>query len=197
MRNRICWCLMSFVVFSGCAGESIKEKYDAAVRDLEKAQGTLDSLRPGYDAARLTAMNATCREIAGTTPEESASTALQGLGTSLDASALTGDPHAASAKKGDDTKRVATGRKGDELDKTIDNLIAAEKNAQEKNAALTGPLMKANETMAKIKTPGTPEAKKFEEKLAAMPEAKAYQRQERRVEMAQKEVDDLKSQMDK
>jgi hypothetical protein len=196
MQNRLCWFLMLFIVFSGCASESPKEKYDAAVRGLEKAQATLDSLRPGYDAARITAMNATCREIAGTTPEESASAALQGLGTSLDASALPADPNAAAAKKTEEGKKVA-GRKSDELDKTIDGLIAAQKNVQEKNAALTGPMMKANETMAKIKTPGTPEAKKYEEKLAAMPEVKSFERQQKRVDAAQKEVDELKSQLDK
>jgi hypothetical protein len=44
--------------------------------------------------------------------------------------------------------------------------------------------------MTKIKTPGTPEAKKFEEKLAAMPEVKAYERQQKRLERAQQEVEE-------
>src|SRR3954470_8598131 len=69
---------LCLILLSGC-GESPQQKYDAAVRELERAQERLDSLRPAYDAARQTAANAVCREIAGTTPEESASAALQGL----------------------------------------------------------------------------------------------------------------------
>src|SRR6476620_3558283 len=74
--------VLSIVLISGC-GESPQQKYDAAVRELERAQERLDSLRPAYDAARQTAANAVCREIAGTTPEESASAALEGLGNVL------------------------------------------------------------------------------------------------------------------
>ena len=64
---------------------------------------------------------------------------------------------------------------------------------QEKSAALAAPAAKANEVMTKIKTPGTPEAKRFEEKLASMPEAKAYERQKKRVEQAQKDLDEAKA----
>jgi hypothetical protein len=143
--------------------------------------------------ARQTAANAVCKEIAGTTPEESASAALAGLGDALNQTAAAPPD---DSKKGDDAKKPA-GRKGDELDKTIDNLIAGEKNFQEKQATLTAPVAKANEVMTKIKTPGTPEAKKYEEKLKAMPEVQAYERQQKRVERAQKDVDEAEAEMSK
>jgi hypothetical protein len=179
------------LVVVGCTDSSPKEKYDEAVKDLERSQSRLDHLRPAYDAAKITAANAVCKEIAGTTPEESASAALAGLGDALNQSALspTDDGKAAPDAK------AATGRKGDELDKTIDNLVAGEKKFQEKQAAITAPVAKANEVMNKIKTPGTPEAKKLEEKLATMPEAQAYERQQKRVEKAQQDVDDAKAEM--
>jgi outer membrane murein-binding lipoprotein Lpp len=183
MLRRLLILVLLVSVVSGCA-PSAKEKYDAAVRELDRAQARLDALRPAYDTARQTAANAVCREIAGTTPEESASAALQGLGDVL---------NQANAAPPIDDKKVdakSSGRKGSDLDKTIDNLIAAEKGATEKQAALTAPVAKANEVMNKIKTPGTPEAKKFEEKLAAMPEVKTYERQQKRVEQAQREVDE-------
>ena len=125
-----------------------------------------------------------CKEIAGTTPEESASAALAGLGDVLNPTVA---PPAA------DGKEATNGKKGSDIDKTIDNLIAAQKDVQEKQAALTAPVAKANEVMAKIKTPGTPEAKRVEEKLAAMREVQAYERQQKRVERAQQEVDDAEA----
>jgi hypothetical protein len=179
------------LVVAGCTDSSPKEKYDEAVKDLERSQARLDHLRPAYDTARLTAANAVCKEIAGTTPEESASAALAGLGDALNQGAV---PPTDDGKTGDAATK-APGRKGDELDKTIDNLIAGEKKFQEKQAAITAPVTKANEVMAKIKTPGTAEAKKFEEKLASMPEAQAYERQQKRVEKAQQDVDDAKAEM--
>src|SRR6476619_5484262 len=124
--------VLSIVLISGC-GESPQQKYDAAVRELERAQERLDSLRPAYDAARQTAANAVCRELAGTTPEESASAALQGFGDVLNPSVPAAKATAtADPKKGDDGKKAVGGRKSDELDKTIDNLIEAQKNVQEK-----------------------------------------------------------------
>src|SRR3954471_6963572 len=178
--------LLLLTVVSGC-GPSAKEKYDAALQEVDRAQAQLDKSRPAYDAAVQTAQNAVCREIAGTTPEESASAALQGLGNVLNQTAVAPPDE---SKKAEPAKKVASGRKGDELDKTIDNLIAAQKNATEKQAALTAPVAKANEVMMNIKTAGTPEAKKFEEKLAAMPEVKAYKRQQKRLERAQQEVEE-------
>ncbi len=112
---------------------------------------------------------------------------VQGLGDVLNQTA-TAPPE--ESKKGDDAKQPTSGRKGDELDKTIDNLLAAQKDVSEKQAALTAPVAKANEVMNKIKTPGTPEAKRFEEKLAAMPEVKAYERQQKRLERAQREMEE-------
>lgn len=44
-----------------------------------------------------------------------------------------------------------------------------------------------------IKTPGTPEAKRFEEVLAKMPEVQAYERQQKRVEEAQQAVDETEA----
>jgi hypothetical protein len=186
MLRRSSIILLLLTMVGGC-GPSAKEKYDAAVQEVDRAQAQLDKLRPAYDAARQTAMNAVCREIAGTTPEESASAALQGLGDVLNQPTA---PPPGETKSGDIAKKPASGRKGDELDKTIDSLIAAQKDATEKQAALTAPVAKANEVMTKIKTPGTPEAKKFEEKLAAMPEVKAYERQQKRLEVAQREVEE-------
>lgn len=179
--------LLVFLAVVGGCGPSAKEKYDAAVQEVDRQQAQLDKLRPAYDAAVQTAQNAVCREIAGTTPEESASAALQGLGNVLNQTAAAPPDE---SKKGDVAKKPASGKKGDELDKTIDNLIAAQKDVSEKQAALTAPVAKANEIMAKIKTPGTPEAKKYEEKLAAMPEVKAYERQQKRLERAQQEVEE-------
>jgi hypothetical protein len=185
MLRRLSILLVLMALFGGC-GPSAKEKYDAALQEVERAQEQLDKSRPAYDAAVQTAQNAVCREIAGTTPEESASAALQGLGNVLNQTAAAPPDE---SKKGEPAKKAASGRKGDELDKTIDNLIAAQKDATEKQATLTAPVAKANEVMTKIKTPGTPESKKFEEKLAAMPEVKTYERQQKRLERAQQELE--------
>src|SRR4051794_40039462 len=155
------------LIIAGCAGESAKEKYDEAVKDLDRAQKRLDNLRPAYDVARVRAMNETCKEIAGTTPEESASAALAGLSGALSDPSLTGAGPGADDIKAPGEAPKAPGKKGDELDKTIDNLMAGDKKFQEKQAAITAPVVKANEVMNKIKTPGTPEAKRCEEKLAA------------------------------
>ena len=191
MLRRLATLLVIMTVVSGC-GPSAKEKYNAAVQELDQAQAKLDNLRPAYDTARQTAANAVCREIAGTTPEESASAALAGLGDVLNQPAPSPTDE---SKKDAGAKPVAKGRKGDELDQTIDNLLAAQKDATEKQATLTAPMAKANEVMNKIKTPGTPEAKRFEEKLAAMPEVKTYERQQKRLERAQQEVDEAEKEL--
>lgn len=180
------------LVVTGC-GQTPKEKYDEAVRDLERAQSRLDNLLPSYLQAQKSAADAVCKEIAGTTPVESANAALVGLGDVLNQAAV---PPTADAKPAADGEKPK-GKKGDELDQTIDNLITAQKDVQEKQAALTAPMAKANEVMAKIKTPGTPEAKKYEEKLNSMKEAQAYERQQKRVESAQELVDELKEETEK
>src|SRR3954471_17982386 len=82
MLRRSSILLLLLTVIGGC-GPSAKEKYDAAVQEVDRAQAQLDKLRPAYDAAVQTAQNAVCREIAGTTPEESASAARQVLGNVL------------------------------------------------------------------------------------------------------------------
>ena len=121
MSLTLCWCCR----FSPLRDAAICDRqYDEAC-GIWSGRRQLDNLRPTYDAAQ-TAANAVCKEIAGTTPEESATVALQGLGDVLNTAAA---PPADEGKKGE-------GKKGDELDKTIDNLIAAQKDVQEKQAAL-------------------------------------------------------------
>ncbi len=189
MLRRFSILLVLVTVVGGC-GPSAKEKYDAAVQEVDREQAQLDRLRPAYDAARLTAANDVCREIAGTTPEESEGAALEGLSNVLKDTTLAPPEE---AKKGDDKKKPGSGRKVDELDKVIGDFAAAQKEAAGKQAsltAITAPVAKAKEVMSKIKTPGTPEAKKFEEKLATMQQVKAYERQQRRLEIAQKEADE-------
>jgi hypothetical protein len=184
---------------SGCGGPSAKEKYDAAVRELDRAQERLDRLRPAYDAARLTAANALCREIAGATPEEASGAAtdaaLKGLGDVLNQTTVTPP---VEGKQSDAGKKVAAGRKGDELDKLVENAAATEKKLAEQQAnlaALAAPAAKAKEVMNKMNTPGTPEAKRLEEKLASYEEVKAYERQKKRVEQAQQDVDDAEKEL--
>ena len=183
--------LVLVLVISGC-GPSAKEKYDAAVQEVDRAQAQLDKMRPAYDAARQTAANAVCREIAGVSPEESESATMGDVLNQL--TAATPD----EGKKVDGAKTAPSGRKGDELDKLVDSANAAQKDLLQKQAALAAPIAKLNEVkkvMNNIKTPGTPEAKKFEEKLAAMPEVKAYERQQKRLERAQHDVEEAEKEL--
>jgi hypothetical protein len=178
--------LLVLVTIAGC-GPSAQEEYDAAVKDLERAQTRLDNLRPAYDAGREKATLAVCKEIAGVTPDESVMAAL---------AQLEGAPHQAVASQATDSQPAASpsgANKHTSDDDAIDKLLAAHKTMQEQQAAVTGPIAKAYDTMNKIKTPGTPEAKRFEEVLAKMPEVEAYQRQEKRVERAKQAVDDAES----
>jgi outer membrane murein-binding lipoprotein Lpp len=190
MRIRHSVVLFTLLV-AGCAGPSAQEKYDTAERDLERAQQRLDNLRPAYDTARAAAINAVCQEIAGTTPDDAASAALAGLGDVLNGTTAPPvvDAGAPPAEKN-------AGKKKDELDTVVDNLAAAQKDFSEKQAALTAPVAKAREVMAKIKTPGTPEAKLLEEKMKSMSEVQAYERQQKRVEKAQQAVDEAKSKLE-
>lgn len=190
MRRHLSILLLLLAVVGGC-GPSAKEKYDAAAQEVDRAQEQLDRLRPAYDLARQSAAIAVCKEIAGMTPAESESAAIQGIG---DALTKLGTPAATEVKQEDPGKKVAAGRKGDELDKAIESLAATQKEFAGKQAdiaALAAPAAKAKEVMAKINTPGTPEAKMMEEKLAGMPEVKAYERQKKRLERAQQEMDEL------
>jgi hypothetical protein len=186
MLRRFSILLVLVTVVGGCA-PSAKEKYDAAVHEADLAQAQLDKMRPAYDAAAMTARNAVCREITGTSPEESETATVGDVLNQL----TVAPPD--EGKKADGAKPAPSGKKGDELDKLIDGAAAAQKDMAQKQAALAAPIAKLNEVqkvMNNIKTPGTPEAKKFEEKLAAMPEVKAYQRQQRRLEIAQKDVEE-------
>jgi len=166
------------VVLVGC-GRSAQEEYDTALSVLNRQQERLDALRPAYDAARQTATLTVCKEVAGFTPDESATAALEQLGGIMSGSA----DGAAVENTAANTKDVG------DIDQTIDNLLAAQENLADQQAALSGPIQKVNEVMAKIKTPGTPEAKRFEEVLAQMPEAQAYTRQEERLKRAQEAAD--------
>src|SRR5262249_53416544 len=97
------------------------------------------------------------------------------------------------AKAGEPGKKVAAGRKGDELDKLVENAEATQKKLAEQQAnlsALAAPATKAKEVMGKMNTPGTPEAKQLEAKLASYEEVKAYERQKKRVEQAKQDVED-------
>src|SRR4051812_8959101 len=116
--------LLLLIVVGGC-GPSAKEKYDAAVQEVDRAQAQLDKLRPAYDAAVITATNAVCREITGTSPEESESAAAQGVSDVLNQLAAAPPDE---SKKVDGAKNAPNGRKGDELDKIIDDAAAAQKD---------------------------------------------------------------------
>lgn len=173
------------VVLVGCA-PSPQEEYDMALRMVNRQQERLDALRPAYDAAREKAALAVCKEITGVTPDESATAALQQLQGIMGQAADTPAPADQEADK----------RPVGDADAAIDQLIAAQATFQEQQSAISAPIAKVNEVMTKIKTPGTPEAKRYEEVLAAMPEVKAYQRQEERLARAQKAADAAEAALD-
>jgi hypothetical protein len=177
--------LLSMVMLAltvGC-GESPQQKYDEAVDSLNRAQRRLDALRPAYDAARQTAILTVCKQITGTTPEESQLGMLKELtGAADDIS----KQQAADAASEPGQKKKPIG----DADAAIDNLLAAQKAMGEKSAAASASVLKTSEVMTKIKTPGTPENKQLEDELATMPEVQAYRRQEKRVEEAKEDVED-------
>jgi hypothetical protein len=150
---------------TGC-GPSAEDLYDEALRQVSREQERLDSLRPAYDAARQAAMQTVFKEIAGATPEESAQSTLE----QLDAIASAGNQREGEVPK-------------DEIDRAIGQLTAMQNAIQSAQGVLSGGA-KTNETMTKIRTPGTPEFKRFEEVLAAMPEVQAYERQQKRLNAA-------------
>jgi hypothetical protein len=174
--------LIVSVALAGC-GQSAQEKYDEAVDNLTRAQARLDHLRPAYDAAKQTATLAVCKEISGTTPEESQ------LGMLKE---LTGAAEEANKEPAAETPTDPTQKKkpvGDP-DAAIDSLMAAEKKMGDKSAAASASILKTNDVMNKIKTPGTPENKRFEEVFGAMPEVEAYNRQQKRVDDAKEDLAD-------
>jgi hypothetical protein len=183
------WLLFLVAATVGC-GPSAQEQYDDAVADLERAEARLDNLRPAYDEARKQAELIVCKEIAGTTPDESAMAALSQLSGAMDqtlSDQLAGQPSAANTGGG--------GRPTSDADAAIDQLLSAHSALQEQQAAATAPIAKVHDTMARIKTPGTAEAKRVDEVLAKMPQAAAYQRQEQRVERAKQAVDEASARL--
>jgi hypothetical protein len=180
--------VLSLLVTVGCSvGPTPQEEYDMALKIVNRQQERLDALRPAYDAAQQTAALTVCKEIAGVTPEESQTAALEQLqnvmGQAIDA------PPPASPATDKKTDKKTDKTNVNDIDATIDNLVSAEASFQKQQAAITAPMAKANEVMTHIKTPGTPENKRFVEVLEAMPEVKAYRRQEKRLERAQKVAD--------
>lgn len=189
MRRTILFLFFSLSAVTGCMPETTpQEKYDAALKNLERAEARLDNLRPAYDAARQRAVQAVCEEIAGATPETSAEGAIKQLEGLLTGNVGTNEAVGDAAGDADKTKPPI----GD-ADAALDQLLGAHKQMQEQAAALTEPITKARETMKLINTPGTPEAKKVEERIATLPEVKAYLRQEKRVERMQKAVDEAEA----
>ena len=183
--------ILSLLAMVGCSvGPTPQEDYDTALRILNRQQERLDALRPAYDAAQQKAALQVCKEIAGVTPEESATAALQQL------QGVLGQSAEAPAAADEAAKKPVDPQNATDIDATIDNLIAAEKNFSEQQASLAAPMAKANEVMVKIKTPGTPEAKRYEEVLAEMSQVKAYKRQEERLAKAQKEADAAEKALD-
>jgi len=161
-------CLLLFVLV-GC-GPSPQDVYDRALKQVDREQVRLDSLRPAYDAARQKAMLAVTKELAGTTRDETAQNALKQL-----------EGIAGSAGRTD----LTSGTNQDQIDAAINHLTTMQ-TAIETQSGLLGAVAKTNETLQKIETPGTPESKRFEEVLASMPEVQAYQRQEKRLADATK-----------
>lgn len=161
--------LMLLFFAAGCM-DMAQEEYDQALRQVSLEQERLDSLRPAYDAARQTAMQTVYQEITGMTQEESAAAA---LGQIENIAASAGVPPTGEAK-------------GDDLDRAIDQLSKMQEAIEKSQSALTGRIVGSNEVMTKIRTPGTPEFRRFEVVLAAMPEVQAYERQKQRLEQASK-----------
>jgi hypothetical protein len=200
MLRRVFLLLCLVVTLVGC-GADPQQVYDQAVASLERAEARLDNLRPAFDLANEKAMLNVCKELTGTTPEESAMTVLsqlQGAAGGLAADAKAAAEGAAetvtegaaeATAEGGEAAAAAAAKVPQDADAAIDQLLNAHQEIQKQGEAVAGAMTGAYETMAKIKTPGTPEAKKFEEVLEAMAEVKAYRRQEKRVAEAQAAVD--------
>jgi hypothetical protein len=161
-----CCVVVLTTLLAGC-GPSSQDLYDEALRQVRREQERLDSLRPAYDAARQTAIETVVKEITGTTPQESAQSTLQ----QLDAIAAS----AGNKREGEVPQ--------DEIDRAIGQLTAMQDAIQSAQGVLS-PGAKANQVVTQIRTPGTPEFKRFEEVLAAMPEVQAYERQRKRLREA-------------
>jgi chromosome segregation ATPase len=193
MRQSILVYILILAALTGCMpAPTPQENYDAAMKNLERVEARLDNLRPAYDAARKQAALQVCEEIAGTTPEASAEGAIANLEALLTDGAAATTTDKSTDEKTDGDAAKTTPPIGD-ADAALDQLLDAHKQMQEQAAALTAPITKARETMKLINTPGTPEAKRVDELVAKMPEAKAYLRQEKRVARAQKAADEAEA----
>ena len=131
MRNRFYLLPAIVLVFAGC-GQSAQEKYDEAVDNLTRVQKRLDNLRPAYDAAKQTAMLTVCKEISGTTPDESA-VAMLGQLEGVAAQAAKEPAADATATPGQKKKPVG------DPDAAIDQLISAQKSVADQQAAAAAP----------------------------------------------------------
>lgn len=189
MRRIVTINYLTLFLLAGCVpAPTPQENYDAALKNLERAEARLDNLRPAYDAARQRAAEAVCEEIAGATPETSAAGAMKQLEGLLSGNVATNEAVGDAAGDADKPKPPI----GD-ADAALDQLLGAHKQMQEQAAALTEPITKARETMKLINTPGTPEAQRVEQRIADLPEVKAYLRQAKRVERMQKAVDEAEA----
>jgi hypothetical protein len=172
--------ILSICAFAGCpAAPSAREEFEAAKKAYEHEQAQLDALLPGYTAAKQTAMTKVVRELAGATSEEQMTTALGQLDSMSKALA--------------ENQEGATLRP-DDFD-ALEKMAAKQGEALQQIGALTGSAGKAAEVTKNIQMPGTPEAKRYEEALAAMPEAQAYERQQKRLEQAKKAMDEAESKL--
>jgi hypothetical protein len=187
----------------GC-GADPQQVYDQAVASLERAEARLDNLRPAFDLADEKAMLTICKEISGTTPEESAMgvlSQLQGAAGGLAADtkaaaedvAKTAESAAEAAAEGGEAAAAAAAKVPQDADAAIDQLLNAHQEIQKQGEAVAEAMTGSYETINKIKTPGTPEAKRDAEYFESLPEVKAYRRQEKRVEEAQKLVEAAES----
>lgn len=189
MRRPFILCVLLVYYTAGCVpAPTPQENYETALKNLERAEARLDNLRPAYDAARQRAAQAVCEEIAGATPETSAEGAIKQLEGILSGNVGTNEAVGDAAGDGD-KKQPPIG----DADAALDQLLGAHKQMQQQAAALTEPITKARETMKLINTPGTAEAKLVEERIATLPEVKAYLRQEERVQRMQKAVDEAEA----
>jgi hypothetical protein len=161
--------LLHLPLVAGCI-DMAQEEYNRALQQVNLEQERLDGLRPAYDAARQTAMQTVYKEITGSTPEDSAAATLSQI-------------ESIAAGAGAQPTGEA---KGDDIDRAIDQLTKMQEVIEKSQGALSGGIGGTNEVMTKIKTPGTPEFKRFEEVLAAMPEVQTYERQKKRLENASK-----------
>ena len=168
---------ITLAVFAGC-GPTAQDLYDEAARQVKLQQERLDNLRPAYDAARQKAILAVTRELAGATPDENAQKCAQATGRSV---------HPTSATD------LLAGSNQDQLDSAIEHLTKMQSAIESQQNLLLGGAVKVNETMKNIETTGTPENKRFEEVLEAMPEVQAFRRQEQRLEQAKQTMLDAEA----